>query len=196
MPLGYLGGFQRPLFHRPSESLHNTVQPQHLPQAKEGGCCLLPLGFTPSSPSLCQHGDGQEGASLPRSHQGAEMLKPQPQGEAAPREAGGGSCKTTSHTSHITQEQGDEEEKHGCLTRAGSGVMLGTAPRSSSPHVHALLAFLLPVGMHGLAGQVTFESGRANMVKTPPAKPSAPQIGHLAPPETRQWSGSSSLGRT
>lgn len=34
MPLGYLGGFQQPLFHRPSESLHNTVQPQHLPQAK------------------------------------------------------------------------------------------------------------------------------------------------------------------
>lgn len=95
MPLGYLGGFQRPLFHHPSESLHNTVQPQHLPQAKEGGCCLLPLGSTPSSPSLCQHGDGQEGASLPRSHQGrtpppaAETLKPQPQGEAAPQEAGG-----------------------------------------------------------------------------------------------------------
>lgn len=102
-----------------------------------------------------------------------------------------------SHQPHQpAQEQGDEEEKHGCLTRAGSGVMLGTAPRSSSPHVHALLAFLLPVGMHGLAGQVTFESGRANMVKTPPAKPSAPQIGHLAPPETCQWLGSSSLGRT
>lgn len=204
MPLGYLGGFQRPLFHRPSESLHNTVQPQHLPQAKEGGCCLLPLGSTPSSPSLCQHGDGQEGASLPRSHQGrtpppaAETLKPQPQGEAAPLEAGGGHLQDhKSHQPHQpAQEQGDEEEKHGCLTRAGSGVMLGTAPRSSSPHVHALLAFLLPVGMHGLAGQVTFESGRANMVKTPPAKPSAPQIGHLAPPETRQWSGSSSLGRT
>lgn len=74
--------------------------------------------------------------------------------------------------------------------------MLGTAPRSSSPHVHALLAFLLPMSMHGLAGQVTFESGLANMVKTPPANPSAPQIGHLAPPETRQWLGSASLGRT
>lgn len=102
-----------------------------------------------------------------------------------------------SHQPHQpAQEQGDEEEKHVCLTRAGSGVTVGTAPCSSSPRAHAVPALLLPMGMHGLADQVTFASGLANMVKTTPANPNALQIGHLAPLGTRQWSGSSSLGRT